>query len=347
MTTFTNISESYISTSNHSSESPIQHIIEPILPQFDRMIQSYALFNLLFLTIGFAELTLLVIFFTFLTQSAILAFSLAVVFLTFFSYFILRLYFQTQKPLQFQDLKERYITACKGLMNYKEGNAGHHITLTIACTKLSDALRGRANSFYKMPPYLSFVDPYIEKFSFWYYCNDVFKMRELLLISAIEENIKLVKNEPTSVKAHTALANAYVALSGLYVNPHTQIESQWLSESLTEDLEQKYRSAAERAIEEFKILSDFAPNDPWVHKQLAHSYHDLKMPLEEIKEFEIMLELTPGDTENMLKLGTLYFQQGLNSKGLQIYEQLKKSEPQKAELLIGYYGAYLPFKDGV
>lgn len=328
-------------------DNPINHVVAPILPQFDRMIQTYAIFNLLFLTFGFIEFTLLVIFFTFLAKSAILAFSLAIVFLTFFSYFILRLYYQTQKPGQFQDLKERYLRACKGVMNYREGVPEHHIALAGACAKFSDSLQGREYSFYRMPSWLSILDPYIEKFSYWHHWTDVQKMRELLLFSAIEENIKVVKCEPTSIEAHAGLANAYVVLSGLYVNSNKHEEDTgWLSnESLTPDLEHKFRSTAERAIEEFKILSDFAPDDPWVHAQLAYSYHDLKMPLEEIKEYEILLNLSPTDTDTMLRLGILYFQQGMNAKGLRIYEELKESAPKNALELIRFYGAYQPFKD--
>lgn len=346
MTAITENSESVANSGTKIQEHPFNPVIAPILPQFDKMIQSYALFNLLFLVIGCVELTLLVIFFAFLAKSAILAFSLAVVFLTFFSYFILRLYFQTQKPIQFQELRKQYIDSCKSVMGFKEGNQAQHIALASACTKLADTLCGRENTFYRLPAFLNFAEPYIEKFSFWYHWNDVFKMREMLIQSAIEENIMLVKNEPTSVKAHASLANAYVTLSRLYVQPANSENSSWLTdEPLTQELESKFRSSSERAIEEFKILSDFAPDDLWVHTQLANSYHDLKMPLEELKEYEIILNLTPDDTDTMLKVGILYFEQGLNAKGLSLYEKLKTVDIQKAEALISYYGAYQPFKD--
>lgn len=64
------------------------------------------------------------------------------------------------------------------------------------------------------------------------------------------------------------------------------------------------------------------------------------MPKEEIKEYETILHLCPDDKETLFKLGKLYFQQGLNAKGLQIYEALKKSHYKKAEGLIAFYGAY-------
>ena len=101
---------------------------------------------------------------------------------------------------------------------------------------------------------------------------------------------------------------------------------------------QKFRSIAERAIEEFKILSDYAPEDPWVHAQLAYSYRDLQMPKEEIREYETILQLCPEDKETLFKLGKLYFEQGQNAKGLQVYETLKRSNYKNAENLIHFYG---------
>jgi tetratricopeptide (TPR) repeat protein len=103
-------------------------------------------------------------------------------------------------------------------------------------------------------------------------------------------------------------------------------------------LEKKFRQASERAIEEFKIISDYAPNDPWVHLQLAYSYRDLNMPLEEIQAYETILRINPTDKEALFKLGTLYFQQGMNAKGLQVYEELKRANFSKVENLIKYYG---------
>lgn len=321
----------------------IDPIIEPIHSQFDQMMRSYVFFNLFFLTIGCVEFVLLVIFFTFLVQSAILALSLAFVFLTFFSYFILRLYFQTRKTENFLELKDRYITACKAILHYREGVSEHYITLASACTRFADSLRGRESQFYPAPHWLKSLNSSLKKFSSWCHWIDVHRMRELLMNSAVEENIKLVKCEPTSLEAHAALANAYVMLSSLYADPCLIAKEgkSWISNDKSiQSLEYKFRATAERAIEEFKILNDFAPHDPWVHIQLAYSYHDLKMPLEEIREYETIITLNPEDTDALFKLGKLYFEQGLNAQGLRIYEQLRHSQPEKADELINSYGAY-------
>jgi tetratricopeptide (TPR) repeat protein len=146
------------------------------------------------------------------------------------------------------------------------------------------------------------------------------------------------------LEAHANLANAYVMLSGLYADSKQDDCSEeifWFPNSkYLPEMKRKFREAAERAMEEFKILNDYAPQDPWVHAQLAYSYHDLQMVQEEIKEYETILKLCPDDKETMYKLGVLYFQQGQNAKGLRMYEELKKLHYKKAETLIKYYGSY-------
>lgn len=346
MTTSRIEGEGYFHLNNFFYNDQINKIIDPLLPQFKRMIKSYVAFNMLFLAIGFIEFVLMIVFFTILAQSSILAFSLALVFLTFFSYFVLRIYLQSKKPEQFLEIRDRYILACKNFINFQEGVPEHHIALANACCKLADSLHGKEYLLYQLPDWLDFASPYLENFSCWWHWQDIHRMKELLLIASVNENIKLVKCEPTNLEVHAALANAYVMLSGLYVDPRKiegYDEDRWVSpERFSDTLELKFRATAERAIEEFKILNNYAPNDPWVHAQLAYSYHDLQMPKEEIQEYEIILKLNPEDKETLYKLGVLYFQQGLNAQGLRVYEELKRSHYKKAENLINFYGAYEP-----
>jgi tetratricopeptide (TPR) repeat protein len=344
MTTSRIEGEGYFQQNSYFYNEQITKVIEPVLLQFERMMKSYVIFNIIFLSLGLLQSILLITLFTFLAESSILAFSLALIFLTFFSYFILRLYFQTKKPEQLKELKERYIKTCKAFLHYQENVPEHHIALANACCKLAESLNGKEYSFYRPPEILDIFSASLEKFSCWWHWQDVHRMKEVLLATSIDEQIKLVRCEPTNLEFHASLANAYVMLSGLYVDPRRIDgfdEERWIpSERLSEQLEEKFRKTAERAIEEFKILNDYAPNDPWVHAQLAYSYHDLQMPDEEIKEYETIFELNPDDKENLYKLGLLYFQQGHNAKGLRIYEKLKSSHYKKAGNLINYYGAY-------
>lgn len=324
----------------------IQNLSKPALRRFVRIVRGYAFFNLFFMALGAAELVLLAFFFTFLIKSSFLAISLAVIFLTGFSYCVLRLYYQAKKPEQLLTLRDRFIEACKDLLFYQEGIVEHHLALANAACKLAAYFNEREYTFYTPPIWVDFASPTLQKLSCWWHWEEVLAIKELLLSFAIEEHIKLVKCEPTNLEAHAALANVYVMLSALYVDPRKgegYDEDHWIPPMrYTEEMYERYRAIAERAIEEFKILNDYAPNDPWVHAQLAYSYHDLQMPQEEIHEYETMLRLRPDDKETLFKLGMLYFQQGHNAKGLQVYEELKRCHYKKSEDLIRYYGSYDP-----
>lgn len=337
MTTFTYETEEHLAHPDQMAK-----VLDPVFSEFDSVMNRYALFHLFFITLCIAEIVLLVVFFTVLVQSYILALSLGAVFFTFFAYFTLRIYFQTKKPEQISEIKEAFVESCKELLDYNEGDPEKCFLLANACCKLANKLHAREYSYYRMPRWLGFLAPFLERLSCWLHWQDVHLLKELLLQASVNEHIQMVKCRPTSLQTHAALANAYVMLSGLYVDPR-KIEGYddelWLpADKYNEVFEAKFRATAERAIEEFKILSEYAPDDPWVHSQLAYSYHDLQMPLEEIKEYETIYKLAPDDKDNLLKLGILYFQQGLNAKGLRVYEDLRKGHHKKAEALIRYYG---------
>lgn len=335
-----------------ASDTDIKKVIEPLFPKFDRLLKFYVKFHLFFLVLLVAEFISLFFSFRFLAESAWLAFGFGFIFLSIFSYFILRLYFQTQKPIQFEDLKEAYETNCKALFGYKEGNLESYVTLANAYCKLANSLHKKEAQTFRLPKFmasrLSTLNVWMENIGSWWLFEDVHRMKELLLVGAVLEHIKLVKCEPTSQQAHAALANAYVMLSGLYASPDkidglTSEKKKTAKSEGSEAMEQKFRLTAERAIEEFKIICDYAPDDPWVHKQLAFSYHDLQMPIEEIKEYEAVLRINPNDKDTLYKLGVLYFQQGFNAKGLRLYEELKTFNRKKADDLITFYAVYSPF----
>ena len=324
-----------------------EHLAKQIgtfVSQFEKQVRSYALFNLLFIIIGAFEIVLIISGFSLLVQTSILGFSLGFVFLTFFFYCLLRVYFQTKKPEQYRVLRAKFLEQTKRLLHYEDRNPESHIALAGACCKLADQLSGREYQVWRLPKVFHSFRPMIEKWCCFCFWEDYHLMKELLLTASIDEQIQLVTCEPTNLEFHAALANAYVLLSALYVDPRKlegPEDERWLPQARTEEgFRAKFRQAAERAIEEFKIMNDYAPNDSWVHAQLAYSYHDLQMPDEEIKEYEILLSLHPSDKEILFKLGRLYFEQGHNAKGLRIYEALKHMHYKKAEQLLAYYGAY-------
>ncbi len=336
--------EAFIHFDRDYFNSHLQKAVDGLLPPFQKIIKGYVLFNLFFFLLATTEIVLFIYGITWFAQSSALAVCLAVIFLTLFSYFILRAYLQTKKPLQCLRLRDRFIAASKSLIGYQEGIPEHHLALANACSRGAAALQGIEYGCYAIPSWLSLLAQPLERFSYWWHWEDVLRMRELLLLYGVDEHLQLVKCEPTNLEVHTALANVYVTLSSLYVD-HSAGESgevvgQSLDRQLAEEFKRKFRGAAERAMEEFKILNDYAPDDPWIHSQLAFSYRDLQMPLEEIREYETVLRLRPDDKETLYRLGTLYFEQGHNAKGLRVYEELKLSNFQRAESLIRHYGAY-------
>lgn len=322
----------------------INEEIERVLGRFDRVIRTFVVFNMTFAFISSIEFLGLVMLFAFLERSGVLALSLAALFLTLFSYFILRLYLNTRRPELLIELRDDYLNRCKEIIGYQEGIPSHMTALASAACKFAASLHDREYHYYTPPAWLDFLSPTMETFSSFWHWIDLHTIKEFLLLCSVDEHIKLVKCQPTNLEAHSALANAYVMLSSIYADPRKSgiyDDDKYLPPQRTsEAMEQKFRAAAERAIEEFKILNDYAPDDPWVHAQLAYSYHDLQMPLEEIGEYETILRINPNDKDTLFKLGMLYFQQGYNAKGLRIYEELRRSHYRKAENLIKFYGAY-------
>lgn len=336
--------ESYFSIDNESFNDELGKIVTSIIPSFDKTVKSKTRFHFSFFIAILAELIFISMNFSLLVDASVLAFAGACLFLTIFAYFILRIYFQAQKAEKLEEFIVRYSRGCDMIIKYREGIPEHHIALANAYTKLSLELIGREQYMIRLPKWMAALTPTLEQFCTFCFLEDVFLMREALLKKAIEEHVKLVKCEPTSLDIHAALANAYVTLSSLYLElknrKATDSEMNMLPGISEDALEEKFRATAEKAIEEFKILNDYAPNDPWVHAQLAYSYRDLQMPQEEIEEYEIILKLRPDDTETLFKLGSLYFDQGRNADGLRIYEKLKQANFKKAENLIASYGKH-------
>jgi tetratricopeptide (TPR) repeat protein len=170
---------------------------------------------------------------------------------------------------------------------------------------------------------------------------------ELLFLAAIDQYVRQIKAAPTHLGHHASLASCYIMLANHYQEPmKTRHLLPWpkiqLFRSKREDLLQKSRASSRCAIEELSILRSFAPDQLWVHDQLAISYRDLGLPEKEIESCEAIIALCPQDQQALMRLGVLYFQQGRNSKGLEIYERLKTIQPLLAEELIGHYGAYTP-----
>lgn len=310
---------------------------DSFLNTFDQKIFSQARLNLLFALVVLGEVVSMLLMVPFFIQSALLAFMLAVLVLTIFGYLLLRQYLESQKLTFFKDLLEKLLSPLK-----TSSEAEQLVELAKFCIKIADKLYQREYGYFPLPKRLRFLQPWNEFLSCWLYWFDIHSMRELLLEEAVEAHLQIVRSAPTNPDAHALLANAYVMLSSIYIDPRKSSSAdseRWIPKAKMEKkMQAQFVDKAQKAIEEFKILKEYAPNDPWVYMQLAYSYRDLQMSTEEKQAYETILSLRPQDHETRFKLGTLYFQDGENARGLKVYEELKKANYSKANDLLSIYG---------
>jgi len=296
------------------------------LKQFKKIIRSYIFFHLFFLGLLIGEIVAFSLSLTFLSKSALIAFSLAGIILTAFAYLVILFYFQAKKPEQFIELRNWFMLLCKQSLPKNLASSEYHLSLANSAYRFASHLMKHESTLYTLPPVNHSINTLMRKFTNFCHHKDLHKMKEILLLVSITEHIQLIKEAPTDLEAHASLANAYVALSKIYQGD-------------SKEMQEKFKGASEKALQEFKILDHYSPNDPWVQAQLATCYHDLKMFREEILYYENILKLCPEDKQIMFRLGVLYFQQGLNAKGLRIYEELKNMGFSRADEMIDYYDA--------
>jgi tetratricopeptide (TPR) repeat protein len=324
------VKEKYQETSLRFDRGGFQKSIEAYcmagLKQFKKIIRSYVFFHLFFLGLLVTEIIAFSLSLTFLSKSALIAFSLAGIILTAFAYLVILFYFQAKKPEQFIELRNWFMLLCKKNLPKSLASSEYHLSLANSAYRFASHLMKHETSLYTLPPTSHSLNTLMRKFTNFCHQKDLHKMKEILLLVSITEHIQLIKKMPTDLEAHASLANTYIALSKIYQGD-------------SKDMQEKFKATSEKAIQEFKILDHYSPNDPWIQAQLASCYHDLKMFREEILYYENILNICPDDKQILFRLGILYFQQGLNGKGLRIYKMLKEMGFSRSEELIDYYDA--------
>lgn len=274
------------------------------------------------------------------------AFSLSFFLLGIFSCYIFHRFIVIQKSEKCHSLVSEFKELSSQICQWPCGVPQRHSTLALAYAIFAENLNGleyRLCFVEKIPQRLAPLLESINCFLFW---KDIFLLKEILLLASLQEYLDLVKSDPINLTYHSQLANAYILLSRTYRDPRNDEslgEHRWISKKRYDKLIlDKYHHATERAIEEFKIISSYAPDDPWVHAQLALSYKDLDLPFEEIQACEALLRLSPSDKDTLHRLGKLYFKLGANAKGLEVYRQLCHINCDLAAQLICQYGAAAP-----
>ena len=334
MSTYTQAKQNASST---SQEGVIRQV-EQTVGHFRNLTRRHAFFHILFFSFFLLEIIGLLLFLPFLAKSFLLATLVAATFLTAFSYFVLKFYFQTKKPEQFLVLRDNFVQSCQQLYmtDLVESRRGflHAIYQLIHC------LEGQEYQFYHIPKSLEALAPLAQKFSVWCHFSDVHLMKELLHTYCVRTQLDWVKNHPTDLELHRAIASSYIALYKIYQDPAHQGKPTYSfisKEYASDEMMLKFQKAAQCAVEELKIVIHYIPHDAWALSQLALVYHDLDLKEEQRKTYEALIVHSPHEREARLRLGILYFQLGFMAHGLKVYEDLRKmNDPQAAELIRHY-----------
>jgi tetratricopeptide (TPR) repeat protein len=300
---------------------PPLDVVSGALRRFKAISRRYACFHGAFLAAGVLELLAFLLFFSVLTRSSVLAYALAAVLFTSFSYCVLLFYFQARKPEQLAQLVRDYLQA--SMPSAPRGSPEYHLARAGAASRLASAMEGLEEELYLPLKKIEALDSLADALSSWLHGEDIRNVRESLLRAAIRETVELVQTLPSDREAHASLAALCVERARLHAaRPLAQ-------------------EALQHAIEEYRIIDRLTPGDPQVHERLAGLYRQLGMADEELKEREALYRLTPDDSLAAYRLGALYFELGRSADGLALYDLLRQSDKTQAGVLIQHYGIRL------
>jgi len=314
-------------------------LADQTLKEFQLLTRRYALFHALFFSAFVLELLAILFFSPFLAKDLSFAIVVSLTFLTAFTYFVLRFYFQTKKPQQFIALRNKFLLAT---LESSFQEAKWSVEKLHPIYELLQKLEGQESQYYSLPSIFQTLSPLVEKFSVWCHWEDVHWMKETLHLHALRKIFDWVKLYPTDLELHKTLAASYIALYRIYQKPVESSAFQSFIEKQYGSLEMKdrFEKAAKSAAEELKVVLNYAPNDTWSLNQIAKVYRDLGLKQEERKTYEALLSLRPQDGDIHYLLGRLYFELGHIAQGLHLYHELQGRKDPKAQDLIQHYDSY-------
>ncbi|MFI5334815.1 MAG: tetratricopeptide repeat protein [Chlamydiales bacterium] len=302
-----------------------KELISGAAQKFHAITSTTQRFHLTFFALAFGELSAFIVL-SYFSKSLLIAICLAGLCLSAFSYFLLRFYLEAKKPQQMAEIVTSYVASCR--------EAGGEKTSTLSLAQMLHYLADSLDIPQNLSAF-SFLQTVMQKLRVWMHWKEVLEMKELLLHEAIFYHVEMVKIEPMDLQIHGSLAHAYLSLAKLYLPSDAW---PWIpAEYASRSMEEKYEENMESAIQEFKILDFLAPNDAWVHAQLAHIYEEMGDVEKEVQEYEMLLQISPDDHELHYRLGVLYFQRNETAKALLLYQKLKESSSPRAQELISYY----------
>ncbi len=304
------------------SQERVNALIEHSRQKFLLLIKASQRFHTVFFSLVGCELVSLCTLALF-SKSLFIAFALAGLCLTVFSYLLIRFYQETKHREEARAVLQEFLGACKDEIPEASplscARALHHLLHVINFKDLE----------------LHANHPFLQKCLVWLHWKEVHEMQKRLLHHALEYHIQAIKEEPQDIQAHASLAQAYLSLGHVYCPPEDFL---WVPKAfLGKPMQDNAKRCFEFALQEWKIISAFSPNDPWIHLQLAQVFYLLERSDEELKELELVHRLQPHDRDAMLHLGIKYFEQNMPAQALALYQALKKANDARAEELISHY----------
>lgn len=307
-----------------TNSANLERLSNSALACFQHIVKRELFFHSIFFALLAVSLITFLFFFSFLSDSFLMGIFIACFFFAFVLYFVLKIYFQEQKPRELLMLRDGYL---KNAPTNKAEVANDFAKLLDKSTM----------QYFELPQMVDFLRPSLQKILSKYHWRDVHLFKELFLRTAVDEKVKAVKAAPTEKASHAELATSYMALAEHFQAP---LEAMNSSSKVAEVFWENFQTFARLAIEELLIVKEYAPNDLWACTKLAECYLALGMLDQAIIEYETILEKNPEDPEALFSLGTLYFKQGLHGKGLKIYAELHNHNPSRAVELISLYGSH-------
>ncbi len=298
--------------------------------RFQAISRKYLFFHFLFIGLVVVELLFLALFLHPLIAFHCIGIAVGSIFFTCLMYALLRLYFQEQKNEEFIQLKNAILERSSAIVDTAFG--------------IADALKDIEKTFYNKTPLAQ--SPLTQRLSAYLHWPDVYAVRELFLLEALAARLSCIRKSPTHAEAHAALAHTYKRLAAFYADSVSLVQERYVLHSflpstrMLQTYEQKRKNAIQGALEELKIVTEYAPQELWARESLAACYRDLGLYQEQLCEYETLLQLKPDSPHILLELGKLHFQQGCNGKGLKVYERLQGRDTVLAAELIGYYGIH-------
>lgn len=310
------------------------------LAKFKTLLQQSAFLHLCFTIFIFLQVCLSVALFYGNTKSIYTPISFSLLFLTISSYALIAFYQKNRKLDAMESISKEFYRYCS-----------LHLSKNISDTEklnlaISESLRDLAEALHSQELFHLTIHPFkfsknhiITHFLYFHY-NDILFLQEKLLDISLTQHAKILQDCACSLQFHSSLSKTYATFAKCYKKPEGKhLEKAYIFSNLTKkeqlaNLQSKYYTLA---IEELHIVCDLSENETWAHLDLASLYSHFKDTEKQMQQYEILVQQLPDDKEIIYKLGILYFTHHKTSKGLRLYNKLRKIDALYAKNLLSHY----------